>query len=57
MDSGVLFALFTCMGGFMTYNYLRDNLDRVSPARAVDIGLVIVAMGIWIAFRIPEDCR
>lgn len=52
--SGLLFA---AMGGFMTYNYLRENLAHVSPVWAVVIGLAIAALGIWIARSVPEENR
>ena len=55
--SGVLFAAIAAMGGFMTYNYLRENLAHVSPVWAVVIGLAIAALGIWIARSVPEENR
>ena len=45
------------MGGFMTYNYLRENLAHVSPVWAVVIGLAIAALGIGIARAVPEENR
>ena len=55
--SGVLFAAIAAMGGFMTYNYLRENLAHVSPVWAVAIGLAIAALGIGIARAVPEENR
>ena len=55
--SGLLFAAIAAMGGFMTYNYLRENLAHVSPVWAVVIGLAIAALGIWIARSVPEENR
>lgn len=55
--SGVLFAAIAAMGGFMTYNYLRENLAHVSPVWAVVIGLAIAALGIGIARAVPEENR
>lgn len=55
--SGLLFAAIAAMGGFMTYNYLRENLAHVSPVWAAVIGLAIAALGIWIARSVPEENR
>ena len=55
--SGLLFTAIAAMGGFMTYNYLRENLAHVSPVWAVAIGLAIAALGIWIARSVPEENR
>lgn len=55
--SGVLFAAIAAMGGFMTYNYLRENLAHVFPVWAVVIGLAIAALGIGIARAVPEENR
>lgn len=55
--SGLLFAAIAAMGGFMTYNYLRENLAHVSPVWAVVIGLAIAALGIWIARAVPGENR
>lgn len=55
--SGLLFAAIAAMGGFMTYNYLRENLAHVSPVWAVVIGLAIAALGIWIARSVPGENR
>lgn len=57
VGSGLLFAAIAAMGGFMTYNYLRENLAHVSPAWAAVIGLAIAALGIWIARSVPEENR
>ena len=55
--SGLLFAAIAAMGGFMTCNYLRENLAHVSPVWAAVIGLAIAALGIWIARSVPEENR
>lgn len=55
--SGLLFTAIAAMGGFMTYNYLRENLAHVSPVWAAVIGLAIAALGIWIARSVPEENR
>lgn len=57
VGSGVLFALFSLMGGFMTYNYLTANLDHVPRAWIAVIGFAIAAVGVWIAKIIPEENR
>lgn len=55
--SGLLFTAIAAMGGFMTYNYLRENLAHVSPVWAAVIGLAIAALGIWIARSVPGENR
>jgi len=55
--SGLLFTAIAAMGGFMTYNYLRENLAHVSPVWAAVIGLAIAALGIGIARAVPEENR
>lgn len=45
------------MGGFMTYNYLTENLTHVSQIWALIAGLAIAAAGIWIAKIVPEENR
>lgn len=55
--SGLLFIIFAFMGGFMTYNYLTENLAHVSPVWMVVVGLAIAALGIWIARSVPEENR
>lgn len=57
IGTGVLFVLFAFMGGFMTYNYLSENLAHVSAIWAPIIGLGIAAIGIWIAKLVPEENR
>lgn len=54
---GVLFLLFSIMGGFMTWNYLSRNLGDVPTAAAVVIGLVIAAAAIWITLQVPVENR
>ena len=45
------------MGGFMTYNYLTDNLGQISMLWMVLIALVMAGLGIWIAWMIPAENR
>ena len=57
VGSGALFLLFSLMGGFMTYNYLTDNLGEISKLWMVCIALLMAGTGIWIARIIPEENR
>ncbi|MGN0999546.1 MAG: phosphatase PAP2 family protein [Faecousia sp.] len=57
VGAGALFLLFSFMGGFMTYNYLTDNLGRISMIWMVLIALVMAGLGIWIARAIPAENR
>lgn len=57
VGSGALFALFSLMGGFMTYNYLTDNLGQISMLWMVLIALVMAGLGIWIARAVPAENR
>lgn len=52
VGAGALFALFSLMGGFMTYNYLTDNLGQISMLWMVLIALVMAGLGIF-AWMIP----
>lgn len=57
VGSGALFALLTLMGGFMTYNYLTDNLGDISKLWMILPALVMAAVGIWIAWCVPMESR
>lgn len=57
VGSGALFALLTLMGGFMTYNYLSDNLGDISKLWMILPALVMAAVGIWIAWCVPMESR
>lgn len=57
LGGGVLFLLFSIMGGFMTWNYLNRNLGGVPAAAAVFTGLVIAAVAIWITLQVPAQNR
>lgn len=57
VGAGALFALLSVMGGFMTYNYLTDNLGQISMLWMVLIALVMAGLGIWIAWMIPAENR
>lgn len=55
--SGALFVLFSFSGGFMTYNYLTDNLGELSRLWMVLPALLMAGLGIWIAWCVPEKNR
>ncbi len=57
VGSGVLFALFSVMGGFMTYNYLSDNLGEISKLWIPAVALIMAGVAIWIARVIPAENR
>lgn len=57
VGAGALFALFSLMGGFMTYNYLTDNLGQISMLWMVVPAVVMAGLGIWIAWAIPAQNR
>lgn len=54
---GVLFLLFSAMGGFMTWNYLRRNFGDVPAVTAVVIGLVIAVTAILFTLQVPAQNR
>lgn len=45
VGSGALFTLLTLMGGFMTYNYLSDNLGDISKLWMILPALLMAAAG------------
>ncbi|MGN1001788.1 MAG: phosphatase PAP2 family protein [Oscillospiraceae bacterium] len=57
VGAGALFLLFSLMGGFMTYNYLTDNLGEISLLWMGLPALVMAGVGIWIAAVIPAENR
>lgn len=57
VGAGALFALFSLMGGFMTYNYLTDNLGQISMLWMVLPAVMMAGLGIWIAWAIPAQNR
>lgn len=57
VGSGALFALLSLMGGFMTYNYLSDNLGDISKLWMLLPALLMAAAGIWIARCVPAENR
>lgn len=54
VGAGLLFALFSCMGGFMTYNYLKDNLGDISKIWILVIGLLMAASALGLAAIVPK---
>lgn len=48
-------ANFTFMGGFMTWNYLCDNLGDVPKVVAVAIGVALLAGAILLARTVPQE--
>lgn len=52
--SGVLILLFLFMGGFMTANYLKDNIGEVPGFVAILIAVVLLVGAIFLAMRVPE---
>lgn len=57
LGGGVLFLLFSAMGGFMTWNYLCRNFGDVPSAAAIVTGLLIAVAAILIALHVPEENR
>ena len=53
--SGVMMVLFLFMGGFMTLNYLRDNVGEVPEFVAFLIAAVLLAGAIFLARKVPEE--
>ncbi len=43
---GVLFVLFSMMGGFMTWNYLSDNLGAVPKVLILVIGFLMAGIAV-----------
>lgn len=57
VGSGALFLLFSVMGGFMTYNYLTDNLGDISSLWAMFIGLLMATAAVLLTFLVPDEKR
>ena len=55
--AGVLFFFLAFMGGFMTWNYLTDNLGEISKIWIPVIGILMAAAAIWVDSRVPASCR
>lgn len=55
VGAGLLFVLFTLMGGFMIWNYLSRNFEGVPVILAPVIGLGMAAAAIGIARAVPEE--
>lgn len=57
VGAGTLFALCSLMGGFMTYNYLTDNLGALPGFWIGVFALLMAAAGIGIACAVPAENR
>lgn len=57
VGGGVLFVLFSFMGGFMTWNYLSDNLGEVSKIFIPLIGLLMAGTACILIKSVPEEKR
>ncbi len=57
LGSGALFLLFSLMGGFMTCNYLTDNLGQISGVWIWVFALIMAAAGIWLTCLVPAENR
>lgn len=57
LGAGALFLLFSFMGGFMTFQYLTDNLGQISQIWMVLIAVAMAGLGIWIAWIVPAQNR
>lgn len=53
--SGVFIAMFTLMGGFMTLNYLSENLGEVPSIVGVLIGALLLGAAIFCASKTPKE--
>lgn len=51
----LLSTLFLFMGGFMTLNYLRDNIGSVPTFIAVLLALVLLAGTVLLAVKVPKE--
>lgn len=54
---GVLFLLFSIMGGFMTWNYISRNFGAIPTFLAAVIGLLVAAAAIGIGMQVPAENR
>lgn len=57
LGGGALFLLFSVMGGFMTWNYLKDNLGEVPQALIPVIGILMAGAAVWLALKVPKEKR
>ncbi|MGN1148298.1 MAG: phosphatase PAP2 family protein [Lachnospiraceae bacterium] len=53
--AGILFLLFSVMGGFMTWNYLNRNVEGMPKILALFIGIAMAVIAVVIAAKVPED--
>lgn len=52
--SGIGVLMFTFMGGFMTWNYLSENLGKLPSIVAVLIGAGLLAGAFFLSAKVPE---
>ena len=57
IGGGVLFLLFSCMGGFMTWNYLNDNIPGTSKVWIPVFGVLMAGAAAWITIKVPAEKR
>lgn len=57
IGGGFLFLLLSYMGGFMTWNYLSDNLGEISKMWIPVLGIFIAAAAVIIVWMIPDEKR
>lgn len=57
LGAGFLCFFLSYMGGFMTWNYLSDNLGEISKSWIPVIGILIAAAAVWLAMQVPKTCR
>lgn len=57
IGGGILFVLFSFMGGFMTWNYLSDNLGTISQCWIPVIGILIAGIAVWIVMHVSAEKR
>lgn len=57
LGGGILFVLFSFMGGFMTWNYLADNLGELPKFWIPVIGILMAGIAVWLVMLIPEEKR
>lgn len=57
LGAGFLLFFLSYMGGFMTWNYLSDNLGEISKSWIPVIGILMAAAAIWLAMQVPKACK
>ncbi|MDE6846554.1 MAG: phosphatase PAP2 family protein [Lachnospiraceae bacterium] len=57
VGGGVLFLLFSAMGGFMIWNYIRDNLGEAPRILIPVTGILMAGTAVWITLKVPAQNR